>query len=191
MIFSIKLLFLLTSFFVNCNSLQDFDDYKLENNSTCDISYQYQLVKMINKNRAIHKSPPLALDGSNAKIVLYAQEKADFNAGKQHFPPFQPSISFGEFDTVYTYDWTDPKTLINNLYHKGDNYPYYGREPPNDEAINRYSIFTQMVWAKSRRVTFGCTDSGTYTRHLVAVFIPPGNVRREFASNVLPPSDQY
>ena len=177
----LSILFLLVCLSVD-SSLQ-YDDFGY--NKVCTHDYQVRLAAAINRNRAIHQTPPLVLDETNYELIRYATEQAAFNAGLRPYPPPRPAMGFGEFDATFTYSWISPESLIDNFYHAGDDYPYYGREPPM-EAIAKYGVFTQMIWVASQRISFGCADSGG-NRFLVATFVPPGNFIGQFAYNVRPP----
>ena len=179
------------SFSANSSSVQQ----NLYN--ACDQTYQQKLINSINQKRAAHRSPPLEFQDnkSNLDLVKYSQEKANFYAGMRPYPPPSPKgqKSFGEIDSHYPFDNFTAEAQIDELYHTGDGYPFYGKEPPNS-ALKKYGTFTQMIWASSRKVILSCADAwdgpqgNRYTtRHLVAIFTPPGNVKGEFSANVQQP----
>ena len=179
MIFFFSILFLLASFSVNSSLQENSTGY-----NACSVEYQNSLIAEMNLKRYDHYAPDLLLNNYTYELIVYAQERADFLAEKGP-EPFKPNIPFSEFDGVLKLN-ESAQLQVDDMYHIGDDYPYYGEEPPAD-SVQTYGVFTQMIWVASQWVTFGCSDVGGNTRYFAAVFYPPGNVQGEYARNVLPP----
>ena len=184
MILLISIFLLLLASFSTLDSSLQFADSADYLPNACDSSYQESLVEEMNQKRSYHQVLNLLLDPNNCYLAQYVQKMADFLAGKGYRPP-RPPIDFSEFYADLNRS-RSAAIEADEMYHIGDHYPYYGRDPPNATELKKYIFFTQMIWKASQQVTFGCSDSGGF-RYLVAAFVPPGNVRGQFADNVLRP----
>ncbi len=187
-------IFLLTFFLVDGSnsSLQEDKPTNKSNQDfmNCSPFLYLRMAQAINEKRWLQGVPPLVLDTTNKDLVEYVQRFVDQGTGKPE-PPVRPPIAFSQFYGVYPKTDSSPEEDIRGLYAMGDDYPYYGQEPPPKSLYpyyDRYYVFTQLIWAASRRVFIACSDYGDY-RHMLVAFLPPGNIKGEYVRNVRRPRE--
>ena len=165
---------------------------KLLGHNRCSDSFIRTTTMELNRRRSVHRAANFHLDEDyESPMREWAQEFAEYKAGLRDEPPPRSPYSYiwREFDP--SKGEGQPYAIVEWLYRDGgfSLYHWYGEEPPT-ELYDRYVAFTNMVWAGSSSVAFGCADARwepNDSRYLVAAISPAGSWPGGFALNVRPP----
>ncbi|XP_043496322.1 Golgi-associated plant pathogenesis-related protein 1-like [Polistes fuscatus] len=140
-----------------------------------------------NRYRAIHGSQPLQI---NSKLNEYANVWATYLAKKGDITR-RKTMPYGEnVYIVYKKDVSRSGAVIeaaDSWYEENKYYKYGESQADNLKAVRH---FTQLVWKSTKFMGFGMVTSPTGQIYIVCNYYPPGNVKNEFAENVLPPKEQ-
>lgn len=152
-----------------------------------DDDFQYRCLDAMNRKRLWHENTPPLVLGDN--FTQYTIDRSwailsDIADGKREI--LKGQFAFGESFFWY-YDPHRYRTVeeaINTWYEEERNYDYQ-----HPEFSPKTGGFTQLVWKSSReasciKIEFETQQS--FKTLVVANFWPAGNVKGEFAQNVLP-----
>ncbi|KAH9391875.1 CRISP protein, partial [Tyrophagus putrescentiae] len=122
----------------------------------------------------------------NQVLPYYATLKAQFLAGNSKFDPPEPPVYFTLVHKIFRPD-QDGSKVAEEIYQMGADYPFYCKEPP-EEARQKYSQFTQLIWRSTKHIAIGCDDNQkTGERHSAIITSDePGNQKGDYTNNVLP-----
>ncbi len=153
----------------------------------CSKYFQRRFAYKADSYRWIHRASNLYVDDMPADgLPYYAQLKAQFLAGNSKFDPPPPPIYFSLVHKIFHPD-EDGFKVAEEMYQTGADYPFYCKEPP-EEARQKYSQFTQLIWRSTKKIAFGCDDNQkTGERHsAIITWEEPGNQKGDYTNNVLP-----
>lgn len=144
----------------------------------CTDAQQKAFLDVTNGFRAKHGVSALKTD---PQIIKTAQAWADGQAANG-----TANSSNGKYSEIL---WAGDKLegALESLYRDElPKYTSYGAEPKNPEPTKH---FTQLVWKSTSLVGCGCADytKGKIKKILVCNYYPLGNLKGEYAANVLSP----
>ena len=138
-------------------------------------------LRLHNKFRAWHKSPPLKWSNRLAdKAQRIAKEMADKSTRLADMETEYSGINIAEL--WHSYDIAAEKATAK-WYSEVKSYDF---EDPEISGANKH--FTQLIWKDSKKVGIGEAKSadGKHT-FVVALYDPPGNIKTKERSNVHTP----
>lgn len=152
----------------------------------CSNYFQKRFAIQANYYRSIHRASDLHEDFFTEVLPYYATLKAQFLAGNSKFDPPEPPVYFTLVHKIFRPD-QDGSKVAEEIYQMGADYPFYCKEPP-EEARQKYSQFTQLIWRSTKHIAIGCDDNQkTGERHSAIITSDePGNQKGDYTNNVLP-----
>lgn len=136
-----------------------------------------------NTYRRMHGARPLQL---RPKIARHAQCWADQLATDDRMSP-NPDRRYGE--NIYTCSGFEPTGFhVSDAWYAENEDKCYDYDKA--EFTPAAAHFTTMVWRETRQLGVGIALSATGRYYVVASYWPVGNVRQQFAENVLPPKQR-
>ncbi|XP_031370965.1 uncharacterized protein LOC102674858 [Apis dorsata] len=141
-------------------------------------------LKLHNKYRAIHNSPPLKIDDELNEL---AQEWAE-RLARKGILQYKSDPKYGE--NIYISPWRNlpydikPKDPLESWYREGD---YYKYGDDDAKGLNGVCNFTQLVWKNTQLIGLGISIAINGAFYFVCFYYPCGNIVGQFKENVLPP----
>ena len=141
--------------------------------------FELEALKLHNKYRELHHSPPLNLNKDLCKIAKNYSEKLAQNFKKIEY-------SFGRYkgkdmgENIFMHNGIDvsAEMVVDNWYNESKNHDFKKDYQKGTEH------FTQMVWKDTKEVGFGIANKGNKC-FVVANYYPPGNFLGLYNKNVL------
>ena len=141
--------------------------------------FELEALKLHNKYREIHHSPPLNLNKDLCKIAKNYSEKLAQNIKNIEY-------SFGRYkgkdmgENIYMHNGIDvsAEMVVDNWYNESKNHDFKKDYQKGTEH------FTQMIWKDTKEVGFGIANKGNRC-FVVANYYPPGNFLGLYDKNVL------
>jgi len=157
------------------------DRKNLKNKNKEEFSeFELEALKLHNKYRDKHHSPPLTLNKDLCHIAKNYSEKLKENNNKKI------EYSFGKYkgndigENIFMCQGKEatPEMAINEWYNEYKNYNFEKDFQKGTEH------FTQIIWKDTKEVGFGIANKGN-KYFIVANYYPPGNFLGQYKTNVL------
>ena len=157
------------------------DRKKSKNNKVDEFSkFELEALKLHNRYRNIHHSPPLTLNKDLCIIAKHYSEKL-FQNNKKNI-----EYSFGKYkgkdmgENIFMCEGKEANAemAINEWYNEIKNFDFEKDYQKGTEH------FTQIVWKDTKEVGFGISNKGN-KYFVVANYFPPGNFLGQYKVNVL------
>ena len=138
-----------------------------------------EILNSHNELRLKHNSPPLKL---NPNLLTLAQKMAEKMAKKKQIKSIGNNQKLGKNYFFSKNNCTGEE--VTSFWYKGKyKYDFKKNNTYKDELINN---FTQLIWKNTKEVGFGFANDNKGNFYVVGYYFPPGNIKGEYKSNVLP-----